>query len=41
MTAVWGFEEVEGERRYVRYTVTRKGEKEIRLRLVYDFVREL
>jgi len=40
-TSVWGFEEIEGERRYIRYTVTKKGDKEERLRLVYDFVREL
>ena len=39
-TSIWGFEEVEGERHYTRHSVTRKGDQELKLRIVYDFIRE-
>lgn len=35
---VWGFEEVEGGRRYVRRLVFRKGEQVEMARLVYDWL---
>lgn len=38
---VWGFEEVDGQRRYVRHVVVRKGTNVERARLVYDFLGEL
>ncbi|CAF9910583.1 hypothetical protein IMSHALPRED_009244 [Imshaugia aleurites] len=34
---VWGFEEVEGKRHYVRHTVVRKGDDWKQARLVYDY----
>ena len=34
---VWGFEEINGERRYVRHVVVRKGEDWKQARLVYDY----
>ena len=34
---VWGFEEVQGERRYCKYCVTTKDEKTATARLVYDY----
>ena len=34
---IWGFEVVEGERRYVRHVVVRKGEDWKLARLVYDY----
>ncbi|RDL40496.1 uncharacterized protein BP5553_00475 [Venustampulla echinocandica] len=40
-TSIWGFEEVEGERRYVRHSLTKKGDQELKLRFVYDFISEL
>jgi hypothetical protein len=36
-TQIWGFEVVEGERRYVRHVVVKKDDKTIRARLVYDY----
>jgi hypothetical protein len=41
ITSVWCFENIESERRYCRYSVAHKGDQELRLKLVYDFVREL
>ena len=34
---VWGFEEVNGERRYVRHVIVKKGEDWKMARLVYDY----
>jgi len=39
-TSIWGIERIGGERYYVRYSLTKKGDQDLRLRLVYDFVRE-
>jgi len=33
----WGFEDISGERRYVRHVVVKKGDKVIKAKLVYDF----
>ena len=38
---VWGFENVEGKRHFVRHVVVRKGSQVERARLVYDWVGEL
>lgn len=35
---VWGFEEIEGGRRYTRRVVARSGDKVERVRLVYDYL---
>ncbi|CAG8973052.1 hypothetical protein HYALB_00010826 [Hymenoscyphus albidus] len=40
-SSVWGFGEIGGKRYHTRHSVTKKGDKELRLRIVYDFVREL
>ncbi|PKS06336.1 hypothetical protein jhhlp_007084 [Lomentospora prolificans] len=37
-TQVWGFQEVDGERRYVRNIVIKKGDKRVNMRLVYDYL---
>ena len=34
---VWGFEKVNGERRYVRHVIVKKGEDWKMARLVYDY----
>lgn len=34
---LWGFEDVQGQRRYVRRVVVVKGDKRIERRLVYDW----
>ena len=34
---IWGFEEINGERRFVRRTVVTKGEQVRNLRMVFDF----
>jgi hypothetical protein len=34
----WGFEEVEGNRRYSRHIVVKKGEEVLRSKLVYDYL---
>ena len=34
---VWGFEEVDGKRHYVRHVVARKGDDWKQARLVYDY----
>lgn len=39
-TQVWGFQEVNGERRYARNIVVAKGEERVEMRLVYDFYSE-
>lgn len=35
---VWGFQTIGGERRYARNIVLKKGDKEVEMRLVYDYV---
>lgn len=35
---VWGFQIVEGERRYARNIVVTKGDKRVEVRLVYDYI---
>ncbi|KEZ46449.1 Uncharacterized protein SAPIO_CDS0776 [Scedosporium apiospermum] len=37
-TQIWGFQEVKGERRYVRNIVIKKGDKRVDMRLVYDYL---
>ena len=39
-TQVWGFQEVNGERRYARNIVVAKGDEKVEMRLVYDFYSE-
>lgn len=41
-TQIWGFQEVDGERRYARNIVLKKvkGEERVAMRLVYDYVGE-
>lgn len=34
---IWGFEIVEGKRRYVRHVYAKKGKEEHRVKLVYDW----
>ncbi|KAF3764811.1 hypothetical protein M406DRAFT_322738 [Cryphonectria parasitica EP155] len=34
----WGFQQVKGERRYVRNVVVEKGEKRAEIRMVYDWI---
>lgn len=34
---VWAVEDIDGERRYIRRVVVRKGDKVQRVRLVYDY----
>jgi hypothetical protein len=38
--AIWGFEEIEGQRYYTRHSVTEKEEERLRLRVVYDYLRD-
>ncbi|KAL7942246.1 hypothetical protein V8C42DRAFT_348105 [Trichoderma barbatum] len=38
---VWGFQIVDGERRYCRHVVATKGEERAQIRLVYDYDGEL
>ncbi|KAI5927705.1 hypothetical protein F4810DRAFT_649026 [Camillea tinctor] len=40
-TQVWGFQDVGGERRYVRNVITAKKGKFVALKMVYDWVSEL
>ncbi|KAG6353645.1 hypothetical protein INS49_005353 [Diaporthe citri] len=35
--ATWGFEEVNGERRFCKYCITTKGDQKAEARLVYDY----
>lgn len=37
-TQIWGFQLVEGERKYVRHIVITKGTGRVELKLVYDFL---
>lgn len=37
-TQVWGFQEVEGQRKYARHVVVVKGNERAEVRFVYDFV---
>ncbi|KAF4978060.1 hypothetical protein FZEAL_5526 [Fusarium zealandicum] len=37
-TQVWGFKEVNGERRYVRHVLVTKGTERVTAKLIYDFV---
>ncbi|RWA03769.1 hypothetical protein EKO27_g11331, partial [Xylaria grammica] len=39
-TQVWGFQEIGGERRYVRNVVVAKGDKFESFKMIYDFVSE-
>lgn len=34
---IWGFAEIDGERRYTRRIVIKKGEQVLKVRLVYDY----
>ncbi|KAF9774295.1 hypothetical protein IL306_007724 [Fusarium sp. DS 682] len=36
-TQIWGFEEINGERRYVRHIVVTKDDKRVAAKLVYDY----
>jgi len=36
-TQIWGFEVINGDRRYVRHVVVKKGDKTIRSKLIYDY----
>ncbi|KAF4952954.1 hypothetical protein FSARC_12533 [Fusarium sarcochroum] len=36
-TQIWGFEEINGERRYVRHVLLVKGDKKVTARLIYDY----
>jgi hypothetical protein len=38
--AVWGFEEIDGQRRYTRNCVTEKEEEKLSVRFVYDYLRD-
>ena len=35
---IWGFQDVEGERRYCRNIVIKKGDERVNMRLVYDYL---
>ena len=35
---IWGFSEINGERRQVRRVLTKKGDKELKVSLIYDYV---
>lgn len=37
MEQIWGFAEINGDRRYVRHVVVRKGDDWKQARLVYDY----
>ncbi|KAM7206594.1 hypothetical protein V8F33_000237 [Rhypophila sp. PSN 637] len=37
-TQIWGFKNIEGERKYVRNVVVAKGDERVEVQLVYDFV---
>jgi hypothetical protein len=36
-TQIWGFAEIDGERRYTRRVSVKKGDQEIQVRLVYEY----
>ncbi|KAH7137192.1 hypothetical protein B0J13DRAFT_559154 [Dactylonectria estremocensis] len=36
-TQIWGFENINGERRYSRHVVVTKGDKRVQIRMVYDY----
>ncbi|TLD09210.1 uncharacterized protein PgNI_07972 [Pyricularia grisea] len=36
-TALWAFQEIDGERRFCKYCTTTKGEEKVQARLVYDY----
>lgn len=38
---IWGFQEVNGERRYVRNIVVAKDDQKVEIRLVYDYLGDL
>lgn len=40
-SAFWGFEEINGKRYHTRNSITTKGDLLLKLRVVYDFIREL
>ena len=35
---LWGFEEIDGARRYVRHALIKKGDKIKTMKLVYDYI---
>ncbi|KAF6813304.1 hypothetical protein CSOJ01_04648 [Colletotrichum sojae] len=37
-TQVWGFQTINGERRYARNVLIKKGDKRVEIRLVYDWI---
>ncbi|KAH8736779.1 hypothetical protein BGZ61DRAFT_338953 [Ilyonectria robusta] len=37
-TQIWGFQTIDGERRYCRHVVVTKGDQRVAIRLVYDYV---
>ncbi|KAF7544206.1 hypothetical protein G7Z17_g10125 [Cylindrodendrum hubeiense] len=39
-TQIWGFETIDGERRYCRHVMVTKGDERVQIRLVYDYVLE-
>ncbi|KAJ4196530.1 Hypothetical protein NCS54_00062500 [Fusarium falciforme] len=39
-TQIWGFEEINGERRYVRHVLVTKGSERVTAKLVYDYQQE-
>ncbi|KAL9120107.1 MAG: hypothetical protein Q9187_003341 [Circinaria calcarea] len=40
-SAFWGFEDINGKRYHTRNSITTKGDLSLKLRVVYDFIREL
>ncbi|KAF4453396.1 hypothetical protein F53441_3928 [Fusarium austroafricanum] len=36
-TQIWGFEEIKGERRYVRHVLVTKGSERVTAKLIYDY----
>lgn len=37
-TQIWGFQTINGERRYARHVLVTKGDKRVQVRFVYDYV---
>ncbi|TDZ26886.1 hypothetical protein C8034_v007180 [Colletotrichum sidae] len=37
-TQIWGFQTIDGERRYARNVLVKKGDKRVEIRLVYDWL---
>lgn len=36
-TTLWGFQQVNGERRFCKYCTTTKGDQKVQVRLIYDY----